>query len=83
MGSDGYVLFCLVEAPLDRVLLNTRLQAWDRDQDVHPEERRKRMAHFHRPLWITRHWTNAELGVCWKSGRALRNLCPDVNRLSE
>jgi hypothetical protein len=27
-------------------------------------------------LWVTRHWTNAGPGVCWKSGRAQRYLCP-------
>jgi hypothetical protein len=30
----------------------------------------------HRPLWITLPWTNTESSVCWKSGRAQRNLYP-------
>ena len=35
----------------------------------------------HLPLvWITGHWPNAGCGVCWKRGRAQRNLCPDIEK---
>jgi hypothetical protein len=65
MGSAGHVRFGLVEAPLDGALLHTRLQAWDRGQDVLPSEGEREWRIPTTPLWITRPWPNAAPVVYW------------------